>query len=371
MHEHMTIFQDGQYSITFPSSCTLAGKLIKCIYIIVPMTALLSSTTKKVRKRKRECRLSRVLMTEHVIVEPITESAIKSTIKYSETPGIASTYSTGPSVLSAPSIDKTKSIWNCLTISGYRIWHQPVAHKNSTIFNSLIDGYTNDDSMCTVCIQAMHKTRFIRVPVKHTTKPFELVQSHVCSAPSRPTIRDNWYCILFIDDPGRFTSVWLLPNEKTETCTSINQSFEAEVDWMGNMTNCFGWDDWQGEYSIKPFRYVLMAHCTSCEHRPPYGHHQNGVAENMILTIIQTAHVMMIDCQAPVWFWGEAFNTAVYPHQRLLNECLERINDHDRYQARISTSNEILRGVGKPMHNTAAFEILYQTSLHNLPRFRC
>jgi hypothetical protein len=50
---HTTIFRNRKCSITSPSSCTLAGRIINGIYIIVPVTTLLSSTTKK-GERERE-----------------------------------------------------------------------------------------------------------------------------------------------------------------------------------------------------------------------------------------------------------------------------------------------------------------------------
>jgi len=117
----------------------------------------------------------------------------------------------------------------------------------------VIVGYTHDDSMCTVCIQAKHKQRFIKVPVKCTTKPFELVHSDVCGPFSTPTFGDNRYYILFIDDYTRYTSVWLLPNEKAETCTSAYQSFQARVDSMGYEIKQFRCDNGQGEYDNKTF----------------------------------------------------------------------------------------------------------------------
>jgi hypothetical protein len=41
---------------------------------------------------------------------------------------------------------------------------------------------------------------------------------------------------------------------------------------------------------------------------------------------------MMIDSQAPIQFWGEAVNPAVYLHQSSPNEDLKS-NDHDGYKA--------------------------------------
>ena len=115
---HTTIFRKGRCSITLPSSCTLAGKLIN-----------------------------------------------ESTIEPSEAPTIAST-----SPPSAPSTTITKSTRKSLTVSESRLWHRRLAHINPTAIKSLIEGYTHDDSMCTVCIQAKHKQRFIRVQVKCCTK---------------------------------------------------------------------------------------------------------------------------------------------------------------------------------------------------------
>jgi len=64
---HTTIFRDRKRSITSPSSCTLAGKLVNGIYIIVPGTALLSSTTESGKQRKRDSSLPRVIINEPTI----------------------------------------------------------------------------------------------------------------------------------------------------------------------------------------------------------------------------------------------------------------------------------------------------------------
>jgi len=62
---------------------------------------------------------------------------------------------------------------------------------NSIALKSLVKGYTNDDSMCTGCIQAKHKQEFVKVPVKRAMKLFELVHSDVCGLFSTLTLGDN------------------------------------------------------------------------------------------------------------------------------------------------------------------------------------
>ena len=107
------------------------------------------------------------------------------------------------------------------------------------------------------------------------------------------------------------------------------------------------------------FRLILAAHCTTYEPCPPYAHHKNGVAERMIRTITEKARAMIIDSQAPVQFWGEAVNTAVYLHQRSPNEGLKRKNDRNGYQTPYETPYEMLHGFGKPMHDADGNEISY------------
>jgi len=169
----------------------------------------------------------------------------------------------------------------------------------------------------------------------------------------------------------RYTSVWLLPNKKAMICTSAYQSFQARVDSMGYEIKRFRCDNGQGEYDNKNCRYVFAACGTTSDPCPPSGHHKHGVAERMIRTITEKAPAMMIDSQAPIQFWGEAVNTAVYLHQRSLNEGLKRRNVRDGYQAPYETPYEMLHGFGQPTHDADGNEISYIASLHNLRRFGC
>jgi len=116
---------------------------------------------------------------------------------------------------------------------------------------------------------------------------------------------------------------------------------------------------------------VLAARSTTYEPCPPYAHHKNGVAKCMIQTITGKARSMMIDSQAPLVFWGEAVNTAVYLHQRLLNEGLTKRDDRDGYLALYPTPYERLHVFGMPSHNNDGNEISYKAPLPHLQRYGC
>jgi len=258
-----------------------------------------------------------------------------------------------------------------LPISESRLRHRQLAHINPTALRSQIDGSITDDSMCTACIQAKHKQKIIKVKTKGTTKTFELVHSDVCGSVSTPTTTGHRYYILFIDDYTCYTSAWVLPDNKSKTCTSACQSFQAQVDSMGHQVKRFQCDNGRGEYQNNTFRQVLPARGTPYEPCPPYAHGENGVAECMIQTVTEKARSMMIDSQAPPVFWGEVVNTTVYLHQRTPNERLTKRGDRDGYQAPYSTPYEILQAFGKPSDNTEGNEISYKAPLHHLRRFGC
>ena len=75
---HTSIFQNGKCSITSPSSYNLARKLINGIYIIVPMTEFLSSTTEK--KWTRDSWLLNVEPAIEPTIKPTIQPTIKPTI---------------------------------------------------------------------------------------------------------------------------------------------------------------------------------------------------------------------------------------------------------------------------------------------------
>ena len=178
---HTTRFRNGNWSMTSPSSCNLAGKLINGIYIIVPATALLS-TTENGKNRKRYS--SRVLIAERTIEPIIADPTMEPTIADTTIEPIIADPTIEPTIaeltieptitdptieptIADPTIEPTiessrariAAKTTSLTILESRLWQRRLAHMNPTATKSLVSGYTHDDSMCTVCIQAKHNQR--------------------------------------------------------------------------------------------------------------------------------------------------------------------------------------------------------------------
>jgi len=140
---------------------------------------------------------------------------------------------------------------------------------------------------------------------------------------------------------------------------------------MGYEVKQFRCDNGRGEYDNKIFRPVLAARGTTYEPCSPYADHMNAVAECMIQTITEKARSMMIDSQAPLVFWGEAVNTAVYLHQRTPNKGQTKRDDRDGYQAPYPTPYEMLQAFGKSSHDNDGNEMSYNPPLHHLRQFGC
>jgi len=206
-----------------------------------------------------------------------------------------------------------------ITISESRLWKRYLAHIHPTARRSPINGYTKDNSVCTAFIQAKHEEMTIKAKTKHTTNPSELIRRDMCGQFSMPTPAGHRYYTLFIIDYTCYTSIWVLPDRKSKTCTSAYQPFQARIDSMGYKVNRFWCDNGGVESDNETFRLVHTACGTSSKRCPRNIHHKDGVAECMILNITANAQSMMIDSQAPLVFRWEEVNTMVYLHNSVGN----------------------------------------------------
>jgi len=248
---YTSTFGSGKCSISTPS-ITITANRVNDLYIISPATAHTStvpSMSMKSTSRRRKKKRKTASWSPHTTIPSIAHSTEPTTSPlHTASPSAASTVPQRPSATEFPKPTRTP-----LTISESRLWHHCLAHINPTALRSLIDGYTNDDSMCTACIQAKHKKKLIKVKTKRTTKRFELVHSDVCGPFSTPTSAGDCYYIPFINDYTHYTYVWVLPDKKSKTCTSAYQLFQARVDSMGYKVKRFRCDNGRGEYDNKTF----------------------------------------------------------------------------------------------------------------------
>jgi transposase InsO family protein len=245
-----------------------------------------------------------------------------------------------------------------LSISESRMWHRRLAHLHPAAMRSLIDGLTHSDTTCNVCIKAKAKRKIIRIPVKPTTMPFELVHSDLCGPFSTPSHSGSRYYIIYIDDYTRYAEVYLLADKKAESCVAAFQAYQAQAKARGYDIQRFRCDNGRGEYDNAFFRSILRISGISFEPSPPYSQHKNGVSERMIGVVTEKARAMMIDSQAPLEFWGEAVMSAAYLHRRTPSRALGGKTPWEMLHSHLKKKNGDAEPVGPP-------------PIHHLRRFGC
>ena len=101
-----------------------------------------------------------------------------------------------------------------------------------------------------------------------------------------------------------------------------SQVFEKFVEWKVPVENLYGCKiknlrtDNGGEYTSNEFTTYLKQEGIRYELTVPKTPQQNGVAERMNRTLVETVHSMLSDTKLPKQFWAEALSTAVYLRNR-------------------------------------------------------
>ena len=103
---------------------------------------------------------------------------------------------------------------------------------------------------------------------------------------------------------------------------SKSQVFEKSVEWKALVETSSGCklktlrSDNGGEYTSAEFTAYLKKEGVRHELTVPKTPQQNGVAERMNRTLVESVRSMLSDAKLPKKFWAEALSTAVYLRNR-------------------------------------------------------
>ena len=149
---------------------------------------------------------------------------------------------------------------------------------------------------------------------KRSDSVLGLVHSDVCGKMSTQLLSGREYFLTFIDDKTRYTWVYILKRK--------DQVFKQFLEWKAmaeKSTNqelkVFRTDN-GGEFTSTEFEGYLRKEGIRHELTVPKNPEQNGVAERMNRTIVETARSMLAEAKLPRRFWAEAVATAVYLRNR-------------------------------------------------------
>ena len=86
-----------------------------------------------------------------------------------------------------------------------------------------------------------------------------------------------------------------------------------------------------GEYASNDFERFCANRGIQHEPTIPYSPQQNGVAEHMNRTLLETARSMLHHAQKPLTFWAEAISTACYVRNRSPTAFLKNVTPYEHW----------------------------------------
>ncbi|XP_057996507.1 uncharacterized protein LOC131175847 [Hevea brasiliensis] len=151
----------------------------------------------------------------------------------------------------------------------------------------------------------------------------ELVHSDVCGPMSVPSLRQNKYFILFIDDLTRMTWAYFISSKAQ--VFSVFKKFKALVEKQSGCKIKTLRSDNGKEYTFVEFEKFceeagIVYHLTV-----PYSPQQNGVSKRKNRTIVEMARCMLKEKELPKEFWAEAIYTTTYLLNRLPTRSVDRM----------------------------------------------
>ena len=200
-----------------------------------------------------------------------------------------------------------------------RFGHLGVQNLQKLAKENLVDGYDYDKSkdidFCESCMEGKHhRSKFPVNESGRAKEPLDLVHSDVCGKMSTKSLSGTEYFLTFIDDYTHYVWVYVLKHK--------DEVFSKFLEWKalvekssGKKVKVFRTDN-GGEYTSTKFENYLKKEGITHQLTVPKTPEQNGVAERMNRTLVESVRSMLADAKLPHKFWAETLSTAVYLRNR-------------------------------------------------------
>ena len=201
------------------------------------------------------------------------------------------------------------------------MWHLRFGHlgydnlklldNKSLVVGLLLDQNKAFDRQCEGCaFGKQHRNPFPKKSEHESSQLLELIHTDVCRPMPIDSVGGYRYFATFIDDYSNYTTVYIIKHK-----SEMLQKFKEYVDMAENFTGLVRSDNAQ-EYVSESFKNYCNSRGIMRDDTVPYTPQQNGVAERMNRTIMETVRCMIHNAELALSFWAEAVATAVYVRNR-------------------------------------------------------
>ncbi|KAK3737381.1 hypothetical protein QZH41_011519 [Actinostola sp. cb2023] len=226
-----------------------------------------------------------------------------------------------------------------LSMSKEMLWHQRYGHLGTQNLKklaneSLVTGFDFDPKkgldFCEACVQGkLHRCSFPTSGAKRATEPLGLAHSALCGKITPKSAGGAEYFMTLTDDKTRY--VWVYALKKKDEAFKKFQDWKALVEKSSGYTLKILRSDNGGEYVSTDFDIFLKSEGVVHQTTVPKTPQQNGVAERLNRTLVESVRSMLVQAKLPQKFWVEALNTAVYLHNRSPTRSLEGLTPYEAW----------------------------------------
>ena len=219
-----------------------------------------------------------------------------------------------------------------------RLWHRRFGHLNEQSMQKLVrKGLVNqldyntsgEIGICEACIGGKQCKNSFKPSETVTSMPLELVHSDVCGKMGQKSLGGAEYFLTLLDDKTHYT--WVYPLKTKDQVFEHFKWWQAEVEnFTGQRVKTLRTDN-GGEFTSKSFQAHLKACGIRHELTVPKTPEQNGVAERLNRTLVETTRAMLLDAKLPHDFWAEAISTTAYLRTRSPTSAVEGTTPHEAW----------------------------------------
>ena len=229
-----------------------------------------------------------------------------------------------------------------------RLWHRRYGHLNEHSLRKLAKerlverfNYNTKNSIgfCETCVGGKHHRSRFETSKSHATEPLELVHSDVCGKMNEKSIGGAEYFLTFTDDKTRYT--WVYPLKTKDQVFDRFQEWKALVEKSSGKRVKTLRSDNGGEYTSNKFKAYLKSEGIRHECTIPKTPEQNGVAERLNRTLVESSRSMLLDSGLPQKFWAEAIATATYIRNRCPTKAVQGMTPYEAWHGKKPMVNHL------------------------------